>query len=349
DFAKMLQRGGIIGGAVAALSLLFPVVGDPLSTGSLTAWTAIALVIIVGVNVTNRYQLIERAAFILVVTFTLITVALVLSLPGTEFGWTGGDVVSGLSFQIPLGAAGLAIAVFGLTGVGADEMTTYTYWCIEKGYARWTGPNDGSPEWTARAKGWIKVMQLDLVIAWVITTVCTVSFYIMGAAVLHPQGLHPEGNELIKILSHMYTDTLGPWAEYLFLIGAVGVLGSTFLASTASVPRLWANNLSVLGVFKWENVKLRTRLIRIFPFVMPIIWAATYLGLQAPLIMVVIGGFGSAIFLVAVVAAVLYLRKRTVASEFVTPRSSILLGISTIAVLFVALTSFLELFGVNIA
>src|SRR5699024_7805281 len=41
DFAKMLQRGGIIGGAVAALSLLFPVVGDPLSTGSLTVWTAI--------------------------------------------------------------------------------------------------------------------------------------------------------------------------------------------------------------------------------------------------------------------------------------------------------------------
>src|SRR5699024_5650244 len=168
DFAKMLQRGGIIGGAVAALSLLFPAVGDPLSTGSLTAWTAIAILIIVVVNVTNRYQLIERAAFILVVTCTLITVALVLSRPGTEFGWTGGDVVSGLSFQIPLGAAGLAIAVFGLTGVGADEMTTYTYWCIEKGYARWTGPNDGSPEWTARAKGWIKVMQLDLVIAWVI-------------------------------------------------------------------------------------------------------------------------------------------------------------------------------------
>lgn len=31
DFAKVLQRGGIIGGAVAALSIMLPVFGDPLS------------------------------------------------------------------------------------------------------------------------------------------------------------------------------------------------------------------------------------------------------------------------------------------------------------------------------
>ena len=27
--------------------------------------------------------------------------------------------------------------MFGITGVGADEITFYTYWCVEKGYARW--------------------------------------------------------------------------------------------------------------------------------------------------------------------------------------------------------------------
>lgn len=347
DLAKMLQRGGIIGGTVAALSLLWPIVGEPLGGTSLIIWTVVSLVIVIGLNVLNKYVVIERVAFALVVSFTIITVGLALSLPGTAFGWGAEDIVSGFTFGIPAGAAGIAIAVFGLTGVGADEMTTYTYWCIEKGYARWTGPDDGTPEWRERARGWVKVMQLDLLVAWIITTLCTLSFYIMGASVLHPQTLRPEGNEVITTLMRMYTDTLGPWAEYLFLIGAVGVLGSTFLASTASVPRLWANNLAVLGAYDWSNVRVRTTLIRIFTIVMPIIWAATFLGVQSPLIMVMIGGFGGAFFLVAVVIAVWYLRGKTAARDFRTARSTILLGISTLAVLFVATITLLEQFGIE--
>ena len=347
DFAKMLQRGGIIGGTVAALSILWPIAGEPLGTTSLVIWTVISLVLVISVNVLNRYAIIERTAFALVVAFTLITAGLALSLPVTDFGWTMSDLGSGFSFSIPVGAAGIAIAVFGLTGVGADEMTTYTYWCLEKGYARWTGPNDGTEEWKDRARGWIKVMQLDLLVAWFITVTCTVSFYIMGASVLHPQGLEPTGNDVITTLSRMYTDTLGPWAEILFLIGAVGVLGSTFLASTASVPRLWANNLAVLGVFDWDNVKVRARLIRIFTVVMPIIWAATYFGIKSPLIMVMIGGFGGALFLFAVVIAVWYLRAKTAARDFRSTRATIFLVVSTLAVLFVGLVSLLEQFGIE--
>ena len=34
---------------------------------------------------------------------------------------------------------------FGMIGVGAAELVAYPYWCLEKGYARWTGSDDGSP------------------------------------------------------------------------------------------------------------------------------------------------------------------------------------------------------------
>ncbi|WP_051486997.1 Nramp family divalent metal transporter [Brachybacterium phenoliresistens] len=346
DLAKMLQRGGIIGGAVSALSLLWPILGEPLSTPSLLLWTVIALAVVIGVNVADRYLLLERTAFALVVTFTVFTVILALSLPATAFGYDLADIAGGFTLGIPAGAAGIAIAVFGLTGVGADEMTTYTYWTMEKGYARWTGPEDGTPERAARARGWIRVMQLDLLVAWIVTTACTLSFYIMGAAVLHPQDLHPEGTEVIRTLSRMYVDTLGPWAEILFLIGAVTVLGSTFLASTASVPRLWANNLAVLGAFDWTDVALRRRLIRIFTVVMPCIWAATFLGLKAPLIMVMIGGFGGALFLFAVVIAVWFLRRRTGDATFRSRRSTVLLCISTLAVLFAGAVALLEELGI---
>ena len=40
----------------------------------------------------------------------------------------------------------------------------YPYWCVEKGYARFVGQRDGSAAWTARARGWIRVMHLDIVV-----------------------------------------------------------------------------------------------------------------------------------------------------------------------------------------
>ncbi len=34
---------------------------------------------------------------------------------------------------------GTALATFGIIGVGAAELVVYPYWCLEKGYARFTG------------------------------------------------------------------------------------------------------------------------------------------------------------------------------------------------------------------
>lgn len=349
DVAKMLQRGGIIGGAVAAFSIMLPVFGEELSQPSLVFWTVILLIITITLNIMNRYKLIEGIAAAMVVVFTVITVGLAVTLPFTPFAYTGADLASGLTFNIPAGALGIAVAVFGLTGVGADEMTTYTYWCMEKGYARWTGPDDGSEERAQRAEGWIKVMRLDIFVSWVVTTLCTMSFYTMGAAVLHPQGLNPTGNTVITTLSRMFSDTMGPVGFYIFLIGAIGVLWSTFIASTASVPRLWANNLAAFGVYDWHDTQKRARLIRIFTIVMPIIWAATYLGLKSPVFMVMIGGIGGAIFLLAVVVAVWYLRthfipKRFKSNTFLT----VMLVVSSLAIGTLAIISLLDAVGIEV-
>ncbi|MGC4082708.1 MAG: hypothetical protein QM736_11490 [Vicinamibacterales bacterium] len=94
----------------------------------------------------------------------------------------------------------------------AAELFMYPYWCVEKAYARYTGPIDSTPEWRRRAHGWIKVMNVDILASMVIYTVATLAFYLLGAGVLHSQGLLPKGNEMIAVLSRMYTETLGPSA-----------------------------------------------------------------------------------------------------------------------------------------
>jgi Mn2+/Fe2+ NRAMP family transporter len=349
DGAKILQRGGIIGGAVAAFSILFPIVGEPLSTPSLVVWTVLVTASVLVLLRTSRYGIVERACFIAVVLFTLATVGLALGLPLTPFAYGGDDLTSGLSFAIPAGTLGFAIAMFGITGVGADEMTTYTYWCLEKGYARWTGPDDGSEERARRAEGWLRVMRLDVLVSWLVCTVCTLSFYVIGASVLHPQGLVPEGNEMISTLSRMYTDTLGPWAQYAFLAGAIAVLYSTFVASAASVPRLWTNTLGLLGVLDWSDQHARNRMIRILTLAMPPVWALGFLLIQSPVLMVQIGGIAGGIFLAAVVVAVWYLRTVEVDHRFrANPLLTAALVVSSVAVAALGVYSVLKVFGIEI-
>jgi hypothetical protein len=68
-----------------------------------------------------------------------------------------------------------------LPGVGASELFMYPYWCVEKGYARFAGRREDTPEWDRRARGWIRVMRLDIIASMIIYTVATIAFYLLGA------------------------------------------------------------------------------------------------------------------------------------------------------------------------
>ncbi|MQA96915.1 MAG: divalent metal cation transporter [Streptosporangiales bacterium] len=307
--AKFLQLGGIIGGVAVACSILVPFGPDPMAFSSIAIWTVIIAAGSIALLISNRYSLVERLATVLVVVFSLITIVIAVGLPFSPFPYDGGDLASGLTFQVPAGVLGAAVAMFGITGVGADEITMYTYWCVEKGYARWTGPNDGSEEWARRANGWIKVMYKDALLAWVIYTFATIAFFLMGAAVLNAQGLVPAETEMVATLSRMYTDTLGEWANVFFLVGAIAVLMSTLWVAMPSWARMYTNLLSTFGVLDWQDTTARLRWIRGFTVALPIIWATAYLVIESPVIMVQIGGVVTGIFLLAVVVAVWYLRR----------------------------------------
>jgi Mn2+/Fe2+ NRAMP family transporter len=345
--SKILQIGGIVGGTAAAFSILMPLGGDPLGGTSLTIWTIIVAASSIALLYSNNYNLIERGAVILVVIFSFVTIVIALGLPFTPYGYSAGDLLSGLTFTVPAGTIGVAIAMFGITGVGADELTFYTYWCVEKGYARYVGPADGSEAWVRRAKGWISVMYKDAFVSWLIYTFGTLAFFIMGAAVLKPQGLIPKGNEMITTLSRMYTDTLGAWAAVLFLIGAIAVLGSTLWAAVPSWSRMYVNFLSVVGLVDWQNTQSRLRWIRIFTVGLPILWGAAFLYIQSPVLMVQIGGVMTGVFLLGAVAAVWYLRQNET-----DPRIhggglfNAVLVISSIAIILLGVYTVLKVFGV---
>ncbi len=345
--SKLLQLGGIIGGTAVAFSILLPIGGDPLAFTSLLFWTSVLAIGSIAMLYSNRYTLIERGAAVLVVVFTAVTVLIALGLPATPFAYGLDDIGSGLTFLIPAGALGAALAMFGITGVGADEITFYTYWCVEKGYARWVGPNDGSEAWVRRANGWIRVMYRDAMLSWVIYTFGTLAFYLMGAAVLHPQGLVPAGNGMITTLSRMYTDTMGEWASVVFLLGAIAVLGSTMWAAIPSWARMYTNLLATFGVLDWQDPVARLKWIRVFTVALPLLWAVIYLTIQSPVIMVQIAGVMTGIFLIGVVWAVYWLRRNETDPRLHGGRAfAVCLAVSSAAIALLGAYSLLDIIGI---
>ncbi len=197
----VFQVAGLIGGCVLIFETMsFNLSRDALLVG-ITASGAVLLV-------TGRYKVVEVGSTLMVAAFTVSTIVAMIALQWTPYRVSATQLLDGLKFQLPASFT-VAFAAFGITGVGASELIYYPYWCLEKGYARHVGPRDDSPDWRRRMLGWLRVLHTDAVLSMLIYTGATIAFYILGAAVLHGQGLQVTDRELIETLSEMYRQTLG--------------------------------------------------------------------------------------------------------------------------------------------
>jgi manganese transport protein len=301
QLAKMVQVGGIVGTVALILNFVFPTVSV-----SVWAWTAAAVVALLVSY--EGYFFIERFSLLLIAAFTLLTLASVGFVQLTPYAMTWSDIIGGLELKLPQTAVVLALAAFGLTGVGGDEIMHYTYWLIEKGYAASTGPRRDDDAWRDRARGWIRVMYLDAILSMVVYTIVTAAFYLLGAAVLHARGTIPEGFSMVETLSSMYTETLGPWARGIFLAGAFVVLFSTLFSALAAWTRVFSDAFGRIGLIDFDNPVARRRSIARLAWFFPLAWCALFLFYRKPVSMVVIGGIITSVILLLVVFAALHFR-----------------------------------------
>lgn len=329
---KLLQVGGIIGGVATLLSIAFPTV-------PVVAWLA-PLVIATAALVSRGYATIEKTSIALTVVFTISTLASLLALQGTPLAVTGGELLSGFTFNLPPETVFYAFAAFGITGIGGDEILVYNYWLIEKGYAARTGPRDDSPEWTARAKGWIRVMQMDALVSMAVYTTVTAAFYLLGAAVLHRLGELPDDGDLLHRLSLIYTKSLGAWAKWLYLAGGIAALASTLLAATGAWSRQFADAAGQFGIIDFLDTRQREKAFLITTWLFPTLWALVFLLVRNSALMVLIGGAATmAVLFVVVFASVWFRNKELPASLKPSRFYDILLTLSILAILAVGVNA----------
>ena len=244
-----------------------------------TGWTLIFAVAGVAIVLSGTYRFLEKLLTVMVVTFTLITLSCAVLLQFTEYALTWNDVRAGLNFEFPALALAAALAAFGATGVTANENIAYTYWCTEKGYARFAGPDDGSAAWVARAKGWIRVLQTDVWLTLGVLTLATVPFYM-----------------------------LGEWAFWLFMAGAFFVLFSTLVSGLGGSARMFADAMVVLDVISGDDYRARLRVMRIFAVISPSFMTLCYYTVPNPVWLLTIGGIFFASLAPVVAIGIVYLR-----------------------------------------
>jgi Mn2+/Fe2+ NRAMP family transporter len=280
-------------------------------------WALLVAIITSAVLVVGRYGLIQSFSTVMVASFTFITIVNLAMLQATDWSVSAGEILEGLSFRLPQSthhmsasvSIATALAAFGIIGVGANELIAYPYWCLEKGYAQFTGSRDASPEWAERARGWMRVMRWDAWCSMAVYTFATLAFYLLGAAILWRSGLNPEKSQMIRTLEVMYEPVFGEIARWVFLFGAFAVLYSTFFVAIASLARIVPDAMRALGFGPRDEAGYR-RWVRICSGLFPFLAIATYTILPTPAALVLIGGVMQGIMLPMLAGAALYFRYR---------------------------------------
>lgn len=304
-------------------------------------WAVLVAIITAVLLFRGGYDFIQNASTVLVVAFTFVTVGNVISLQRTEM-WAipMADIVRGLSFGLPEGAGGLAgittaLATFGIIGVGATELIAYPYWCLEKGYGRFAGPRSPDQAWVTRAKGWINVMHWDAFASMIVYTVATLAFYLMGVAVLHNEGLDPDGMRMVSTLSEAYVPVFGEYARWLFLLGAFAVLYSTYLVASAGHSRTVVDFGRLIGWLPPGETAIHQRALAWISGAFPLICLAMYLTIgDNPVTLILWSGLMQAVMLPMLAGAALYFRYcRTDARLRPGPLWDVFLAVSSLGLL----------------
>lgn len=282
--------------------------------GDAYLWAVLMAIVTSILLYVGSYGLIQSLATLMVGLFTLVTLVTLVWLQTTDWAARAGDVLDGLTFSLPSGdgvanPVGTALAAFGIIGLGSAELLMYPYWCLEKGYARWTGAREESSGWLHRARGWVRVLQVDAWLSLSVYTLATLAFFMLGATVLWRVGLDPSGPEMIRTLRQMYVPVFGSWAQPVFLVGALAVLYSTFFVAAAGMSRLVTDLLVQFG-FIGRHEETRERWTRRISTAWPLVAVGLFLFFRAPVAMVLASGTAQSVMLPMLGGAALYFRHR---------------------------------------
>lgn len=238
---------GMLRASAGLLHSVVPLTAD--ASWSINVWSVLISLGLFMILWRGTYADLEKTIAILVAVFSLSVLIGLFLIQGTEYRISGRQVVSGLTLSFgkadSSAAAMAVVSLLGALGATANELFMYPYWVLEKGYGSFIGPRDASG-WANRARGWIRVLQIDVALCTTLATATTIGYFLIGASVFHGHGSPPGGDQILDQLSAMFTRTWGPWSKLIFLAGAMCTILSTLIVAIAAFSRMWTDLFACL-------------------------------------------------------------------------------------------------------
>jgi Mn2+/Fe2+ NRAMP family transporter len=263
-----------IGGLVAMVGIIFH---NLVQVFTPFAWSIVIMVSFVVLSWTHRYSILEK---VLMVMVGILTISVIMI--GIAFFPPLRELVEGFMFRIPSVTPEWAVQKYKISsipmveilpamafaGCGAVNSLWYSDWALSKGiglgkyfdglektditYDELKSLDSSAVE---KIKGWLRVMFHDCL--WganVLTIVATFFYLLIAIVILNPMQEAPGGLKFITTLSQTFTKTLGPWAKWLYLLGAFGVIYSTMATIYDGYARS-INKLILICLPNWQGYK----------------------------------------------------------------------------------------------
>jgi Mn2+/Fe2+ NRAMP family transporter len=231
----MASLGGLVGSVLYAA---FPQV-------SFGIWCLVAYALTLLLILSGRYKLIENIAKLLIVVIVAISVFAFFAEPPSVGVLLGGLVPTYVA------ASGFMLVVVAILRMPTDPTTSIflSKWAQQK-----------RREWgddKAVLVSSLKKSLTDIRTGFVISFFVAMVFLSLGAVVLRPLGIVPEGIDISIRLAEIYTMTFGRWMFPIFIGAAFIAFWGTYMSAMDGMFRLFSNVIERL----FEPSEKRNRLI----------------------------------------------------------------------------------------
>lgn len=205
------------------------------SVGGLShpVWIVVLGVFIIALHRTGRYPALAFGSKLALGALAVVSVIAFVAAPPRP-----SDLAQMFIPSLPEGSVLLAASIFGLMPTGINVAIWHSLWAVE---------HLGEWEKTTRDKREMLAMGMtDLRVGYVLSAVLAVVFVSLGANLLRPRGLTPNGVDVALTLSEIYTEVLGEWMFPVFMLAAFAAMFSTTYSVMDGFPRTFASLLRTL-------------------------------------------------------------------------------------------------------
>lgn len=219
-----VQAVGLIAALVGlTASFLRAAVGGP----SIPVWSLGLTAVLLALLAIGHYSALRVINMLLLLVVAAGTAVAALAAP-PDLGDFARAVVRP---TFPDGSLILVAAILGFMPTSVAVSLWHSLWALEQQKTR---PDERSPDSSAER---LRSGLADLRLGYGLSAALAVAFVTLGATVLHPRGLVPQGTDVALTLSRLYTDVLGEWMRPMVLAMAFAALFTTCYTMMDGLPR----------------------------------------------------------------------------------------------------------------